>query len=294
MEPHLIQRSNEWYNYRRSKLGASDAIILMGLAPPYWEKKTIYDLWLDKQPNSPFETKDNPYMKRGRDLEPEALRWFENETGYLMSPKVLISQKNEFQMASLDGLEIDNRAAVEIKCPGAKDHECAVEGAIPEKYTPQLQHQMEVAGLSEIYYCSYRPEHVKPLCILKAYRDQTYIDKLVQIESDFYHNHMLSGIAPPQEIKTMSSDAWIRLSNEYRRLDQIEKDASKRKEEIKDMLLQASNMESAKGNGIVLKRVEKKGMVDYQNIPVLKTIDLEEYRKPGTTYWQVKESNDGI
>src|SRR5215469_662686 len=288
----IDQRSENWYAMRKKHIGASDSIILMGLAPSHWEKKSIYDLWLDKQPNSPFDNKDNYYMKRGRELEPEALRMFENETGYLMSPKVMISDSKPFMMASLDGIDIDGTVAVEVKCPGNKDHECALHDEIPEKYKPQLQHQMQVAGISEIYYCSYRPEHEKPLCIKKVYRDQYYIDKLVQIESNFYYNHMITGIPPEEYIKTIDSDVWSNLSEEYKRLDKQEKEASKRKEEIRDYLIQVANFKNAKGNGIILQKVEKKGIIDYKNIPILKTIDMEEYRKPGSSFWQVKEYND--
>lgn len=289
MEAHLIQRSESWYNYRRSKIGASEAGAILNLNP----YSTPYDVWLSKQEG--YISKDNYAMKRGRDLEDEALRTFENETGYLMSPKVIISGQTSYLMASLDGYEIDGKCAVEIKCGGEKLHLQSIHGEIPKYYITQMQHQMYVAELDEIFYCSYRPEHVaNPLYIEIIKRDEEFIETMLKKEEDFYFDHMITKIPPKNtksEPKKIDSEVWRNLTNEYVKLDQIEKDSSKRKDEIKELLLEISGAENAKGNGIILTKVERKGMINYQNIPELKQMDLEKYRKPSTSYWQVKESD---
>lgn len=286
----IEQRSPEWFKLRKQYVGASDAPVLMGVSP--W--KTPYELFIEK--TSPYVevTNQNLWMQRGIDLEPEALQAFELATGYLMSPQVLISPRNQFMMASLDGLELDGKAAVEIKVPGKKDHECAIEGQVPEKYKPQLQHQIEVTGLPMIYYMSYSPDHEKPIIILSVEREDHYIDILVTKESEFYHNHMLTGIPPAndRQIKTIDSEVWKNLTDEYKRLDCQEKEAQKRKDEIRDYLVQIAQSENARGNGILLQKVERKGIINYQNIPMLKTMNLEEFRKPSTSSWRITESND--
>lgn len=289
----MEQRSAEWHALRKSKIGASDSIVLMGVAPPSWNK-TVYDLWLEKTSDEVTVKHVNPYMQRGIELESEALKAFENATGYLMRPMVLISPRNQFMMASLDGFEIDGLAAVEIKCPGQKDHECALDGQIPEKYIPQLQHQIEVTGLPKIYYMSYSPDHVKPFCIKEVYRDSLYILNLIAKECEFYHNHMLTGIPPDHIVQynEMVSNEWKLLSDEYLRLDRQEKESSQRKKEIKNLLLQISGAQNAIGNGIILQKIERKGTIPYENILEIKQMNLEKYRKPGSSYWQVKESNN--
>ena len=55
--------------------------------------------------------------------------------------------------ASLDGISMDQEI-LEIKCPYKpnrldSDHQKTKEGKIPEKYWPQLQHQLEVFGASK-------------------------------------------------------------------------------------------------------------------------------------------------
>lgn len=288
----LEQRSPEWHELRKTKIGASDAIILMGVAPSYWSKNTPYDLWLDKQPNSPFDVEDNFAMKRGRELEPEALKLFEYMTGYLMRPEVLINPRNEWQMASLDGLDIDGRAAVEIKCGGKKNHEIALEGEIPKEYYPQLQHQISVTGLAKIYYCSYNPDHEKTISIKEVYRDEAYIENMINVERDFYTNHMLTGIPPEKKIPNIESEAWNILSDEYKRLSNRIDEDKKRQDEIRDLLLEISNGKNAQGNGISLQKIERKGIIDFKLIPEIKNVDLEKFRKPGSSFWKISEVNN--
>jgi len=107
----MEQRSAEWFKLRKEKIGASDAAAILGVSP--W--KTILELYNEKMSEELTVPPQNAWMQRGIDLEPEALRAFEIETGYLMSPQVLINPRHQWMMASLDGLDIDGRAACEIK-----------------------------------------------------------------------------------------------------------------------------------------------------------------------------------
>ena len=47
-----------------------------------------------------------------------------------------IEMNINWMIASLDGIDIDNKTLVEIKCPGEIDHSCAMDGQVPEKYPP--------------------------------------------------------------------------------------------------------------------------------------------------------------
>lgn len=287
----MQQRSPEWYSLRKTHIGASDAAIILGVSP--W--RTPFELWQEKTGEGVQVTPHkNPWMQRGIDMEPEALKAFEDATGYLMKPQVVICHENPWQMASLDGLELNGDVAVEIKVPGQKDHLVALNGKVPEKYIPQLQHQMAVTGLSMIYYFSYTRESQ---AIIKVCRDEEYIKNLIDKESHFYHHHMLKGIPPenPPKLKSMENDSrWKSLTDEYKRLDNQMKEMDKKKDEIKDMLIQISNSENAEGNGISLQRFEKKGIIPYASIPSVKAMDLEEFRKPSTFYWKLNELDKNL
>lgn len=291
MEVKVEQRSASWFELRKKHIGGSDVAPILSISP--W--KTALDVYNEKMSAHTDQAPKNPWMQRGVDMEDEALRAFENKTGYLMSPKVMISDLTPFAMASFDGFEIDGKCAVEIKCGGQKAHLTALYGDIPVYYKAQMQHQMYVAELDEIYYCSYRPEHTEnPIAIMIVKRDEEFIIDMIEKERKFYEEHMLTGIPPKKEekYKRMDSPVWNDIAAEYTKQDNIEKEAAKRKEELKDMLLQMSNMENARGNGIVLQKIERKGIIDYKNIPEIKQMDLEKHRKPSTSYWQVKEVSD--
>ena len=141
----------EFVQARKNYIGASDAAAIMGVSP--WT--SIYQLWEDKLGLAP-DRPDNYAMKRGRELEPVAREAYTLFTGNVVAPKQVFHAEIRFMMANFDGLSQDLSVAVEIKCPGEKDHGLAKEGLVPEKYLPQLQHQLAVIGLDELDYFSYK------------------------------------------------------------------------------------------------------------------------------------------
>src|SRR5690606_34059824 len=143
---NLIQGSSEWLILRKSKITATDAPIIMGESP-YKSKKELYLEKID--PN--FELKSNDRMRRGTDLEPVARQMFILTTGVYVEPRVVLK---EWAMASLDGIDETGKIIVEIKCPGIKDHEKALNGHVPDHYFAQLQHQMYVCDVDKSFYFS--------------------------------------------------------------------------------------------------------------------------------------------
>jgi putative phage-type endonuclease len=143
--------------------------------------KTIQKLYDEKI--HCYEQPRNKYMQRGLDLEIIALREFEKETGLIMFPVVGVSDEIDWMAASFDGMTIEGDAIVEIKAPGKKDHSTALKGKIPEKYYPQLQHQIYVSGLQMAYYYSFDGEKG---IVLKVKRDDVYIDNMIQKLFEFW------------------------------------------------------------------------------------------------------------
>ncbi len=58
MTSQLIQNTPEWHAFRRKRIGASDAPVIMGISP--W--KTPYQLWIEK--TSGIESSAAPQQKR--------------------------------------------------------------------------------------------------------------------------------------------------------------------------------------------------------------------------------------
>lgn len=293
----MQQRSKEWHEFRRNHIGSSDASVIMGLSP--W--KTTLQLYHEKTNDSEIPNSSNETfaMRRGVELEPLALAKFEAETGYLMTPRVLTSPFTPWRSASLDGYEIEGRCAVEIKASGKEDHSLALKGIVPEKYVPQLQHQMLVTELNEIYYMSYVSD--SDFIIFKVKRDNDYIERLIAAESEFWQR--VQDRNPPEptdrDCPEITSESWANLSDQYAIANEIAKgykdkleQAEQVKDNIKNALIALADNRSVHGAGIKLSKCTRRGHIDYAKVPALIGLDLEPYRKESTQYWKVSFTGD--
>lgn len=278
------QNTDEWLEMRKNHIGASDAAVIMEVSP--WS--TPHALWEEKigirQPRVL-----NSAMARGNRLEDAARECFINMTGIVVFDEVVFHPQYPWMMASLDGIDMERKNIVEIKCPGPDDHDMAVNGYVPAKYYPQLQHQMEVTGLDQCHYFSFDGEHG---VIVIVNRNQDYIDKLVKKEYEFYE--CMQSLEPPKllerdyiertdELWMAASNAWVAVQNELEQL-------KAREEELRETLVGLSGKANARGAGIKVSRVLRKGTVDYKSIPELQGIDLNQYRKPTTECWRISQT----
>lgn len=272
------QGSPEWLEFRRTRIGASDANTIMGMSPKF---KPI-DLWKEKtQRIEPRKKTDR--MQRGIDLEPIARFAFELEMGACFPAAVALSSEYDWMMASLDGLSQDRKSALEIKCPGEKDLQCALDGEVPEKYIYQLQHQMYVLELDKIYYFSFDGKSGK---VLEVYANKALQSKMIEKELEFYTHLTLD--TEPNDYPLITSQDWIDVSAKW--LDvrtQIER-LEKEEQNYRETLITMANQADAQGGGIRLRKTTRQGNVDYSKIPELKGIDVEKYRKPETTSFRIE------
>lgn len=264
----LNQGTAEWLSLRNNKIGASDAPIILGLSP--W--KTPYQLWQIKM--GLVETPQTQAMKRGIDLEPIARQKFIEIIGCDVFPIVALHDDISFMLASFDGVSENGKIVVEIKCPGREDHEKAMDGIIPEKYIPQLQHQMEIANVSSMFYFSYSERSYK---MIEINKDNAYIKDMISKEKDFWD--CMQNLEAPNLIDKdyiqREDEEWLMLAKEWIELCRLEQ----KKEEVRMRLLEISGKSNTMGGGIKLSKIPRKGNVDYKSIPELQGINLDKYRK---------------
>lgn len=104
----LVQGSPEWHAHRANYRNASETAIVLGESP--WT--TPYQFWeLRTGRKSPTV---NAAMARGTAMEPLARLAYEELTGHVMQPLVLVDGDYS---ASLDGLTFGGELLLEIKCP---------------------------------------------------------------------------------------------------------------------------------------------------------------------------------
>jgi len=278
---NLEQGSQEWLAFRQDKITATDAVVIMGDSK--W--KTPYQLYIEKTSQVEEKTR-NEAMQRGLDLEPIARELFELKMNVEVFPQVVV--KDDWAMASLDGLSPLGNLAVEIKCPGPKDHEIALSGKVPSHYYPQLQHQLYVTDLPKMYYFSFDGDDG---VVVTVDRDQKYIDKMVAAEKQFLC--CLRDKVPPDltsdDFILQDSPEWTQIANQWTSVKRLLKKLQDDEENLRDMLIQLAGKSNTKGAGISLCKVVRKGNVDYSKIPELKNVDLERYRKGDSEYWKISE-----
>ena len=276
----LAQNSPEWLEFRKDKVGASDASIIMEISP--W--KTPFQLWKEKM--GLVVQEQTPAMKRGHELEGLARSCFEDMMKGKFDPVVMVNSSLPWMIASLDGYNFEKKEAVEIKCASHTHHKLACEGKIPDIYYPQLQHQMEVAKLDYIYYFSF--DGNDGVCV-KCERDSQYIVRLIQKERAFYicMKELIEPALVAKDFVLREDLDWEYISEQWKNAKEQLNESEKKENELREKLIQLSNDKNSLGNGVKLSKILRKGNIDYSLVPELKNIDLEKYRKEKTFMWKI-------
>lgn len=140
----------EWLRWRETGLGASDAPAVTNTSK-WMDRAQLWALRTGRAVREP----SNSQMRRGIALEPLARAEYERETG-IKSEELLVTHASEpHLLASLDGINWVAGRALEIKCPGAKDHATAMAGRVPAHYVFQLVQILAVTDLPVCDYYSY-------------------------------------------------------------------------------------------------------------------------------------------
>lgn len=279
----LIQNTPEWLEARKSKIGASDAPVILGISP--W--KTPFQLWEEKLGLAESDSQSWA-MKAGHAIEKVARSQVEEKLGIALMPMVKIHAERPWMMASLDCMSLDEQTIVEIKLASAEDHAGVKEGKVPAKYFPQLQHQIEVCGLSFSWYCSC---HEGSIELLRVEKDSKYIEKMVEEEKNFMK--LLRDLEPPplctRDYRVKEGGQWEAVAEEWKSANAQLKFYKEKEAALRQQLIDLCEEENSLGHGVRATKVIKKGNVKYNLIPQLKEINLDEYRGPTTQSWRLTQ-----
>lgn len=283
----LVQGSPEWHSFRSTSIGASNASVIMGCNP--W--RSLSDLY-DEMVEGKI-TMLNDSMKRGMELEEFARRWCEDRLEVSLFPVVMRHAFIEFMHASFDGMSMDESVAVEIKCPGRKTHDLAKQGIIPEYYKWQMYHQMAVGDLDFMYYCSYMDD--EDAVLIRLDRDDVMIESYLLKMKDFWDNHISIRVRPDAKVDKLIidesyGDRYDRLKANLDLREYLKQHITEFENLVKH--LEENIYKDCENQNIHLgpfkvTKFNVKGAVDYGNIPELKGVNLEAYRKPDTQRWRI-------
>lgn len=291
MKQKYFNTEEEWHEWRQTGIGSSDAPIIMLESP--WA--TPYELWrqklgYEKKEVSQFAT------EKGHRLEPQARAEYELNYGYEIPPANFEHEDLSFMHASLDGWNADKKTIVEIKYSGKEDFELARQGKVPEKYKWQLQHQLFVCSEAQrVHYVAFNE---KRLHVVEVKREPVMQTQLIEACYKFW-NCVREIRAPDlcdRDVREIKDEKLEDIVYLYNQTNVNMKSMKEQMESYKKILvnsLQDLPGKKFKISNFVVQKTFRKGNVDYAKIPLLKDIDLNEYRKKGSEVWTIKSQEEG-
>lgn len=309
----LVQRSDAWFEWRKTGITASMIPVIMGLSP----YQTPYQLWAElvglKEPD---DLSNNYHVQRGVEQEPEARDTVENEYGKPYMPVCVEADHNTLFKASLDGLYSlgNDKEVLEIKCPCEKIYNeiLAQKGQAPtfQMYAAQVQWQLNCANASQgrlyFYLRGKRPISTairrNDMFIAKAEEKALWFWNCVQTKTP---PPMIDGRDTVVYDVPQPDNTWQARVAQYKekskRLLEMEKQAKAIKADLKQLEQFFTspipdNVKTFDKDGIRATRVERDGQIDYPKL--LKAVEdefnlvipddlKEKYRKEGSSHFRV-------
>lgn len=273
-EINLVQGSPEWLEFRRNHRMASETPALLGLS----KYQTPADVRAAKLGKSAFV---NPAMRQGTEQEPLARAAY--ELGMFEPMRTAVYADGEYG-CSLDGINMHEDIILEIKTPykDAKNSERWIMAQqlmlTPADYA-QVQHQLMVMGNNTIAH----------FLVWDAI-NQTYIIATVKPDPEYWLVIQAAWDLFWPTLSERNDDEWIKAAAEFKAAKEALELSTNQFNLAKDKLLKLNLGEFSQGGGVEVKKISRTGSVDWSAIQKnhLPNLDVEPFRKKGTTYFEVK------
>jgi putative phage-type endonuclease len=268
----MIQGSNEWLDFRKDKIGGSDIPSILNVEGCYQSRSALLREKLGEKKEISEYTQ--AIFDKGHEFE------------HLMRgdfvPEVCVSKENDRFIASLDGRKGD--LMLEVKNTNRMDYlDLARRGFVPPIYNAQIQWCLFVTELKE---CKLIVGNIHEQHEVSVFRDDEFIN-VAKIEATKFLKEMDASKTSQHTLLP----AWRRILE----LKKMEIEMKKQLEEVSDEIKKLGegiiiefNATQLSGDGLRVEYITRKGSVDYGAIPELIGVDLDKYRKEGSTYVQVK------
>lgn len=198
--------NEEWLALRKTGIGGSDAGTVCGLNPYSSPVKLFHD-----KTGGEIEELDNEAVRQGHDLEEYVAQRFTEATGLKVrrSNYMYRSLEYPFMIADVDRLVVGEDAGLECKTASAYSADKWKDGDIPLHYIMQCCHYMAVTGKRVWYIAAVILG--KEFVYRKIVWNDELIYRLIEMEKDFWENHVVTGVMPPPD----GSRACDKLLNGY-------------------------------------------------------------------------------
>lgn len=268
----LVQGSAEWHAHRAQYRNASETAAVMGVSP--WQ--TPFELWLVKTGRKVIA--ETEAMRHGTATEPAARAAFEQESGLIMQPLVMVDGNYS---ASLDGITLAGDTIVEIKCPykgqTSELWQMVKTDTVPQHYYLQVQHQLMVSHAQHAYLWVFDGQEGVGITI----EPDTQLFEQIRSAWDAFQVYLDTDTPPPitdQDTLLRIDPVWEEAANQYLQCKAASDEAAAKAEEAKAKLISLTSHSRESGFGVSVTRYWKQGNIDYKKVPELQGVDLELYR----------------
>lgn len=182
MKVELDQDSEEWLNFRKSKIGASEIPIIMGQST-YLKPFELLQEKLGFSERQPFTFA----MQKGKDFEESIRLWACSQLGLVFIPEVHVHDEHKWASASLDGVCHKNTTLLVLECKynSKKKHAEAKDGLCHFPHFLQVQWQIFVTNAAGAFYCSYN-ESLNDFKLVGIEKNEPLIDEIFNDAKKFY------------------------------------------------------------------------------------------------------------
>jgi putative phage-type endonuclease len=185
----------EWLEYRKLGIGGSDVGIIVGLN----KYKSAFTLFLEKTNQLPTDDEQSEAAYWGNTLEDIVAQEFSKRTGLEVNERHELLQHDtyDFMLANLDReVTCPNRGIGILECKTSSEYlkDEWNEDKIPDSYYLQVQHYLAVTGYSFAYIAVLIGGN--KFVYKEIERDEEVINYLIQLEGEFWNNHILKNIPP--------------------------------------------------------------------------------------------------
>jgi len=286
----MEQRSQEWFEARKSKITGSMVGAVLGVNPWATPEDAMRTM-VRSHFGAESEFTGNIATEYGVLNEPNAIADLEmqigtnvEEVGFIVHPKL------DWLGASPDGFILDN-AILEVKCPFGKRHDTDPDflSAIDQPhYYAQTQIEMYCSGRNVCYFYQWSPYGDK----LESYTlNEHWIEEnLPKLKA--FHNRFLIECKTPEKhlaplVQSVKSD---KLAMAYKIAKAHLELAQKAVDLAKQDLIDLADGKKCNISGLLVSPVEKQGTISYAKAikDLLPSADLEPYRGKATSYWLIK------
>lgn len=281
----LQQGTPEWLELRKTKITATDSAVILGLSP----YKTPLELWNEKKgiiEPSPI----NQAMRFGSAIEEDLRKEACELTGIEFFPYVAVPN-NDYIMASLDGIDFDKVAILEIKYTNKKYFEDIKKGNVPLHFFAQVQKQficVPTAKIAYLYVANGDDRYMHTIL-----PNEAFIEEIKQADLLFYT--LLQDTVPPPKsekdyVLVEDEPELKELLDEWETIKSMKKTYEAREKELKMKILAYTDDGNCRAYGFKITK-SYCNTHDYKKACEEAEISLEKYVKINIK-WFIKREKD--